>query len=175
VARQGIESTGPLLRCPLVREHNRPLASLSASRPEASAGRPVPRRRANKDGIDTLLVAAVVTENGADPSESLRDRAAAVEADVFRFLPRQSHHRPLPDAALRPRRSCRSGGSLLLSLVRAMKLSRADRGVVPESGRSSPRRAARAAVVGGVFARAPSKKTRDAASLLVGAGRARRA
>jgi hypothetical protein len=91
VARQGMESTGPLLRCPLVREHNRPLASLSASRPEASAGRPVPRRRANKDGIDALLVAAGVTENGADPSESLRDRAAAVEADVFRFLPRQSH------------------------------------------------------------------------------------
>jgi hypothetical protein len=86
-----MESTGPLLRCPLVREHNRPLASLSASRPEASAGRPVPRRRANKDGIDALLVAAGVTENGADPSESLRDRAAALEADVFRFLPRQSH------------------------------------------------------------------------------------
>jgi len=169
-----MESTGPLLRCSLVREHNRPLASLSASRPEPSAGRPVPRRRANKDGIDALLVAAGVTENGADPSESLRDRAAAVEADVFRFLPRQSH-RPLPDAALRSRRSCRSGGSLLLSLVRAMKLSRAGRGVVAESARSSPLRTARAAVVGGVFARAPSKKTRDAASLSVGAGRARRA
>jgi hypothetical protein len=49
------------------------------------------RRCANEDGVDALLVAAVVTKNRPEASEPLRDRAAALEADVFRFLPRDAH------------------------------------------------------------------------------------
>jgi hypothetical protein len=52
---------------------------------------------ASKDGVDTLVVPAVVTEDGAEPSELVSDRAAALEADVFRFLPRDAHRAaPLP-------------------------------------------------------------------------------
>jgi hypothetical protein len=56
----------------------------SASRPEPSGGRRVLWCRANNDGIDVMLVAAVVTEKGADPGEHFRDRAAALGAGVFR-------------------------------------------------------------------------------------------
>jgi hypothetical protein len=84
------------------------LACPSSSWPEASAGRRVLRRRANNDGVHALLVAAVVTKNRPEASEHLRDRTAALEADVFRFLPRDAHRAaPLPFIAAGAPRSCR--------------------------------------------------------------------
>src|SRR6266508_2224097 len=101
------------------------LACPSSSWPEASAGRRVLRRRANNDGVHALLVAAVVTKNRPQASEHLgsvlchdcRDeqgvdaivvRTAALEADVFRFLPRDAHRAaPLPFIAAGAPRRCR--------------------------------------------------------------------
>jgi hypothetical protein len=86
------------------------LACPSSSGPEASAGRRLLRRRANNDGVHALLVAAVVTKNRPEASKHLRDRTAALEADVFRFLPRDAHRAaPLPFVAAGAPRSCRSG------------------------------------------------------------------
>jgi hypothetical protein len=65
------------------------LVAPSAFWPETSAGPPVLRPRANRGGVDALFVPsipvpAVVTKKGAQPSEPVRDRAAALEADEFR-------------------------------------------------------------------------------------------
>lgn len=108
----------PLLRRPLSSEPDQ-LAPLSASPPEPSSGRRVLRRCANKDGV-YALVTAVVTAKRADPGKHFRDRAAALEAEEVRSLPRRrSRHRRSPlIAAVASRRSCRSGGSVRLSLVR---------------------------------------------------------
>jgi hypothetical protein len=42
-----------------------------------------------------MLVAAIVTQSGAESSESVRDRAAALDAHIFRVLPRDAHKDPL--------------------------------------------------------------------------------
>lgn len=46
---------------------------------------------ASEDDLDALLITAIVTEGGAESSEPIRDRAAALDADVFRVLPRNAH------------------------------------------------------------------------------------
>ena len=100
------------------------LACPSSSWPEASAGRRV-LRRANNDGVHALLVAAVVTKNRPEASEHLRDRTAALEADVFRFLPRDAHGAaPLPFIAAGAPRSCRRRDRLCLTVVRIDRVSR---------------------------------------------------
>ena len=38
-----------------------------------------------------MLKAAVVTQSGSESGESIRDRTAALNADVFRVLPRDAH------------------------------------------------------------------------------------
>jgi hypothetical protein len=56
-----------------------------------SAHRSALPQRASDDDVDALLVAAVVTVNGAASSEPIRDSAAALDASVWRALPGYAH------------------------------------------------------------------------------------
>jgi hypothetical protein len=106
--------------------------STPESQNEVSHARCAPAYRAAlaSDNIDAGLVAAIVTQRGAESSEPVRDRAAALDAHVFRVLPRDAHKdrsSPRSFTAVASRRSCRSDGTALLSLVKAIKQSRAER------------------------------------------------
>jgi hypothetical protein len=85
---------------------------------------------ATDDDIDAVLVATIVTQSGAESSESVRDRTTALDAHIFRVLPRDAHKdrsSPRSLTAVASRRSCRSDGTALLSVIEAMKQSRAER------------------------------------------------
>jgi hypothetical protein len=59
---------------------------------------------ASDDDIDALLVAAIVTQSGAESSESVRDRAPALDAHIFRILPRDAHNDRSPPVCSPPSR-----------------------------------------------------------------------
>jgi hypothetical protein len=80
-----------------------------ASRPEPSAARGDAGSHRLERGLDALLVAAVVTENGAVTSEALGNPPAAEDADVIPFVPRQRRHCPSP-VSRRSRRSAAATG-----------------------------------------------------------------
>jgi hypothetical protein len=46
---------------------------------------------ADDDYVYAVLVAAVVTEHGAEPGKRAHNRRAALHAAVFRILPRERH------------------------------------------------------------------------------------
>jgi hypothetical protein len=96
----------------------------SASRPEASAARGHAGSHRLERDLDALFVAAVVTKNRAVTSEALGNPAAAEDADVVPFVPRQRRHCPSPRIPSFPPK-CRSDGSVPLSLISATELSRA--------------------------------------------------
>jgi hypothetical protein len=81
-------------------EFRHPFLSTPESQNEAPHARRAPAYRAalaSDDDIDALLVAAIVTQRGAESSESVRDRAAALDAHIFRVLPRDAQGTaPLP-------------------------------------------------------------------------------
>jgi hypothetical protein len=83
----------------------------SASRPEALAARGAPSQRLERD-VDALFVAAVLTENGAVTSEALSNPAAAEDANVIPFVPRQRRDCPSPRSPSFPPK-CRSDGSVV--------------------------------------------------------------
>ena len=119
------------------------LACPSSSWPEASAGRRVLRRRANNDGVHALLVAAVVTKNRPEASEHLRDRTAALEADVFRFLPRDAHRAaPLPFIAAGAPRSCRRRDRLMSHCRQDRRRVKAKQALAPTGDALSARKRA---------------------------------
>jgi hypothetical protein len=84
----------------------------AASRPEASAPRGHTGSHRLERDLDALLVAAVVTENGAVTSEALGNPTAAEDADVIPYVPRQRRHCPSP-VSRRSRRSAAATGPFL--------------------------------------------------------------
>jgi hypothetical protein len=71
-----------------------PFLSPPESENEPSHARCAPAYRAalaSDDDIDAFLVAAIVTQSRAESCESIRDRAAALDAHVIRVLPRDAH------------------------------------------------------------------------------------